>query len=136
MTSLSRRSFRMFRSLIHVNRIYNTVNNLIDDKCDMQLDDVLITSVGILEDFLLVIRNAFITLSTISISINLCSRYKYEQSLSNSTVYTHAEQFLYQSLIDSIFITSYPYHLFLLGPILRIRELSVFREYKNTENKK
>lgn len=102
----------MFRSLIHVNRIYNTVNNLIDDKCDMQLDDVLITSVGILEDFLLVIRNIFIALSTISISTNLCSRYKDEQSLSNSTVYNHAEQFLYQSLINSIFITSYPCYLF------------------------
>lgn len=53
-TSLSRRSFRMFRSIVHVNRIYNTVSNLIDDKCDTLLDDVLINSVGILEDFLLV----------------------------------------------------------------------------------
>ena len=78
----------------------------------MQLDDVLITSVGILEDFLLVIPNTFITLSAISMSTNLCSRYKDEQSLSNSTVYTHAEQFLFQSLINSIFITSYPCYLF------------------------
>jgi hypothetical protein len=67
-TSLSRRSFRMFRSIVHVNRIYNTVSNLIDDKCDTLLDDVLINSVGILEDFLLVKCNALPTFidSTIS----------------------------------------------------------------------
>jgi hypothetical protein len=37
-----------------VNRIYNTVSHLIDDNCDSHLDDVLINSVGIFEDFLLV----------------------------------------------------------------------------------
>jgi hypothetical protein len=42
-----------------VNRIYNTVSHLIDDNCDSHLDDILINSVGIFEDFLLVsqIRN-------------------------------------------------------------------------------
>jgi hypothetical protein len=67
-TSLSRRSFRMFRSIVHVNRIYNTVSNLIDDKCDTLLDDVLINSVGILEDFLLVKCNTLPTFIDSSIS--------------------------------------------------------------------
>ena len=59
-TSLSRRSFRFFRSINHVNRVYNAVNDLVDENKPTRLDDVLISSVSIFEDILLVSKLDFV----------------------------------------------------------------------------